>query len=101
MRFRESYLAPLDFMVSYDIIYFPQNDFLKINDLGVTFHGNKWLNIKGEVREVTGAQKFNIRMKESRIVLSDLYPYFLSFTGDRKTRFGGVISLFPLMIKGI
>ncbi|MBN2041480.1 MAG: hypothetical protein JW864_15685 [Spirochaetes bacterium] len=100
VRFRQSYLAPLDFMVSYDIVYFPKEDFLKVNDFGLSFHGNKWFNITGGVQDVTKDQKFNIRMTESRIVLSDLYPYFVNFTGNRSIKFGGVISLFPLMLKG-
>ena len=100
VRFRRSYLAPLDFMISYDIIYYPQSDFLKIKDLGISFRQNRWINIAGDVMDVTGSQKFDLHMTESRISLSDLYPYFLNFTGDRSTRFGGSVSLYPLTIKG-
>jgi hypothetical protein len=100
VRFKSSHLAPLNFMIFYDLYYNPLDDYLLLNHLGVTFRGRRWLYITGSVKKVMTEQNVHLRMTESEIALNDLYPYFLSLTGDRKTRFGGTISLFPLTIRG-
>ncbi len=100
VRFKRSHLAPLNFMISYDLYYDPLDDYLLLNHLGVTFRGRRWLYLTGSVKKVMTEQNVNLRMTESNIALNDLYPYFLSLTGDRKTRFGGAVSLFPLTIRG-
>ncbi|MDY6967329.1 MAG: hypothetical protein SVR08_01560 [Spirochaetota bacterium] len=100
VRFKDIHLAPLSFKLSYDIIYDPISDNLKLNHLKVSFRNNNWIDIAGSVKSVTKIPKIDIQMTESAIVLDDLYPYFLNFTGDRKTKFNGLISLYPLSIKG-
>lgn len=100
VRFKKTYLAPLDFMVSYDLFYNPLKDHLSLNHFGVQFRGKKWLYLTGAVSHVTKRQKIDLRMAESVISLNDLYPYFLSITGDRSKRFSGTISLMPLTITG-
>ena len=100
VRFKRSHLAPLNFMISYDMYYNPLDDFLELNYLGVTFRGRRWLHVTGSVKKVTTEQQINIRMAESDISLNDLYPYFLGLTGDRKTKFGGTATLLPLTIRG-
>lgn len=54
----------------------------------------------GAISGVTKTPYVNIKMKESRIRTGDLYPYFVNFTGNRRTRFSGDLSLYPLTIKG-
>lgn len=100
VRFKRSHLAPLNFMISYDLYYNPLDDYLELNKLGVTFRGRRWIHVTGSVKKVTTEQHINLKVTESDISLNDLYPYFLSLTGDRKTTFRGSISLFPLTIKG-
>ncbi|TAL39595.1 MAG: hypothetical protein EPN93_01230 [Spirochaetes bacterium] len=100
VRFKQAHLAPLNFMVSYDIFYDPTSDFLRVNNFGVTFLNRRWLFLAGSVKDVTTAPVVDIKMEESAIVLDDLYPYFLALTHDYATRFSGVISLYPLSVKG-
>ncbi len=100
VRFKRSYLAPLNFMVSYDLFYNPIKDHLNLNHFGVQFGGKKWLSLTGSISQVTKQQRIDLRMSQSIISLNDLYPYFLSLTGDRSKRFGGTISLMPLTITG-
>jgi hypothetical protein len=100
VRFKRVHLAPLSFMVSYDLFYEPSADFLRLNSLGVDFAGRKLLNLAGEVREVTKKQRFDLRMTESDISLTDLYPYYRSVTGDSSMRFAGNVSLYPLTVRG-
>jgi len=100
VRFKRSHLAPLNFMISYNIFYHPIEDYVKLDHLGISFRGKKWLSLSGMVKEVTKKPDIYLRMTESEIVLDDLYPYFLSLTGDRKTKFAGTISLLPLTIQG-
>jgi hypothetical protein len=100
VRFKQSHLAPLDFLVSYDLYYDPVSDYLKLNDFGVRFRGQKWIGLGGTVREVTKNPVLDIRMNESRIVLGDLYPYYRALTKDENLRFAGNISLAPLSVTG-
>ncbi len=100
VRFKRSHLAPLSFMVSYDVFYNPINDYLKLNHLGVKFRSRKWLYMTGEVKNVATKQDISLKMTESDIALSDLYPYFVQVTGNRRMKFGGNISLYPLTIQG-
>lgn len=100
VRFKRTHLAPLNFMISYDMLYNPASDFLELNHFGVRFLGRKWLFLTGSVKNVTTSRNMDIRMTESNIVLDDFYPYFLSITGDTGTRFKGAISLFPLSVQG-
>jgi hypothetical protein len=100
VRLQKIHLAPLSFMVSYDLFFNPYNDTLTLNHFAVKFKDADWINIAGTVKEVSKSQVVDINMARSRIDLSDLYPYFLNFTGDRKTRFSGAISLMPLTVNG-
>ncbi|HDP81184.1 MAG TPA: hypothetical protein ENN21_10130 [Spirochaetes bacterium] len=100
VRFKQTHLAPLHFMLSYDLFYEPSRDRLSINHFGLRFLGRKWLFLSGTVDGVTTNQTVDIKMTESAIVLDDLYPYFRALTGDRTTSFGGVVSLFPLTVRG-
>jgi hypothetical protein len=100
VRFKRVHLAPLSFLVSYDLAYEPSRDYLNLNHFTVSFSGNKLLSLAGEVRDVTKSQRFDIRMVESSIPLTDLYPYYRSVTGDRSMRFAGNISLYPFTVKG-
>jgi len=100
VRFKRAHLAPLNFMVSYDLFYQPLTDLLTINHLEVAFLNKKWLRLTGTVNSVTAKQNINIRMTESVISLDDLYPYYRSITGDHRTVFRGTISLFPLTVQG-
>lgn len=100
VRFKRVHLAPLSFIVSYDMIYNPSNDLLNLNYFTVSFAGKNLLNLQGEVRDVTKNQRFDIRMRESEISLTDLYPYYRSITGDTSMQFAGNISLYPFVLKG-
>ncbi len=100
VRFKRAHLAPLNFLVSYDLFYEPKADFLRLHSLGIDFAGRKLLNLAGEVRDVTKKQRFDLRMTESDISLTDLYPYYRSLTGDSSMRFAGNVSLYPLTVKG-
>jgi len=100
LRLKNRYLTPLNFFVKYDVIYQPKTDRLDINNFSVTFKNRNWIKLAGVVEEVTKDLKIDISMTESDISLTDLYPYYVTLTGDRKTRFRGGISLYPLIVKG-
>lgn len=100
VRFKNTHLAPLNFLISYDMLYNPLTDNLSLSHFGIQFNDRKWFFLAGNIRRVTKEQEVDLRMTESEIVLDDLYPYFISLTGDRKTRFGGIVSLYPLVING-
>lgn len=100
VRFKRVHLAPLSFLVSYDMAYEPSRDFLNLNHFTVSFSGKKLLSLAGEVRDVTKTQRFDLRMVESSISLTELYPYYQQITGDRSMRFAGNLSLFPFTVKG-
>ncbi len=100
VRLQNKHLAPLKFMVSYDMIYNPGSDILSIHDFSITFKDSCWLKLAGNVKSVTENQFLNITMKESLIPLADLYPYYVTLTEDRTIRFGGNVSLYPLDVTG-
>ena len=100
LRLKNKYFSPLQFMVSYDVLYNPIKDYLQIKDLSVRFKKSNWLKLSGSVAGVTKSPVIDIRMDESDIPLKDLYPYYVLLTGDRNTYFGGNISLFPLTVNG-
>ena len=100
VRLKKTYLTPLKFMVSYDMRYDPNADRLDLNHFRVRFRKSTWLNLTGTVSSASAEQRINMKMTKSRIVLSELYPYYLKLTGDRRTRFSGGISLYPLTITG-
>lgn len=100
VRFKSAHLAPLNVMVLYDLYYDPARDFLSLNDFGIAFKDKRWIKLTGTVAGVTKTQNVDLRMAESVIPLSDLYPYYLALTGDDSLRFGGTISLAPLTVKG-
>ena len=100
LRLKNKFFSPFNFLIAYDIFYNPINDILKINNFSFSFMNSNWLKLSGMVSSVTKTQMINIKMDESVIPLKDLYPYFVLMTGDRSTRFGGEISLYPLTIKG-
>ena len=101
VRFKRSHLGPLNFLISYDLMMDPIADRLTLDSLAVTFAGDRWLALSGTVDKLSGAQMIDIRMTQSRIDLNRLYPYYVSVTGDRKMRFGGAISLYPLTLNGL
>ncbi len=100
LRLKNRHIIPLDFFVRYDIIYKPVTDKLVINNFSFSFKNKNWIKLSGSVESVTKNQVIDISMNESNISLSDLYPYYVSFTGDRKTRFSGALSLYPLTVRG-
>jgi hypothetical protein len=87
-------------LISYDMLYDPRGDHLKISNLSVALKNNKWINLTGDINKISSQQEFNLIITESKIVLSDIYPYYVGFTGDKKTKFGGILSLFPMKITG-
>lgn len=100
LRLKDKVFSPLDFMVSYDIFLNPVEDSVRINDLIVTFRGSNWIRLGGTVSSVTKKQVLMIDMKESRIPLGDVYPYYVLMTGDSSTKFSGNVSLMPLSVRG-
>lgn len=100
LRLNNRFFSPFNFLIAYDIFYNPITDILKINNFSFSFKNSNWLKLSGAVSNVTKTQNLNIKMDESLIPLKDLYPYFVLMTGDRKTKFNGEISLFPLAVKG-
>ncbi len=100
VRFKRVHLAPLSFLVSYDLAYEPSRDYLNLNHFTVSFSNRKLLSLAGEVRDVTKNQRFDLRMVESSISLTELYPYYQRITGDRAMRFAGNLSLYPFIVKG-
>lgn len=100
VRFKRTHLAPLDFLVSYDLYYDPINDYVKLNDFGVRFKNSDWIKLGGTVAGVTKKPVVDISMIKSQISLADLYPYYRALTGDSSMRFAGTISLAPLSVKG-
>jgi hypothetical protein len=100
IRFKKSHLAPLDFLVSYDLYFDPVKDFMKLNDFSVMFKNKHWIKLEGSIAQASKKSDINIRMTRSNIVLTDLYPYYKSITGDDKIRFGGLISLAPFSVIG-
>lgn len=100
VRIKRKILAPLDFLVEHDLQYEPKQDKLTLNYFRVVFKKRHWLNLKGTIEKVQTGPKLDIKMARSNIVLNDLYPYFRKLTGNRRIKFGGRISLKPLVIKG-
>ncbi|MCU0821316.1 MAG: hypothetical protein MUC95_02440, partial [Spirochaetes bacterium] len=100
VRFQKIHLAPLNFSVSYDLTFNPIKDTLQLSYFDIKFLDKNWLSLTGTVQQVTKKQEIYIKIADSAIVLDDLYPYFVSLTGDRRTKFSGIISLCPLLIDG-
>jgi hypothetical protein len=100
LRLKDKFFSPFNFLVSYDIFYNPIKDVLELNDFTFSFMNSNWIKMSGAVNSVTKTQGLNIKMEQSLIPLKDLYPYFVLMTGDRKTKFGGEISLYPLLVRG-
>lgn len=100
VRFKNIHLAPLNFLIKYDLFYNPEKDLLTLNDFAIIFKNKKWFNLSGNIKKVTTKQNMNIYMKDSEINLNDIYPYYLSFTNDKRTKFSGLLSFKPLSIKG-
>lgn len=100
LRLKNKFFSPFNFLISYDIFYNPINDKLKINNFSFSFMNSNWLKLSGTVGSVTGTRTLDIKMDQSVIPIKDLYPYYVIVTGDRSTKFGGEISLFPMVIKG-
>ncbi|HPS56623.1 MAG TPA: hypothetical protein PK514_00830 [Spirochaetota bacterium] len=100
LRLKDRVFSPFDFMISYDIFLNPIDDSVRITDFTINFKGSNWLKLGGTVGNVTKNQVLKIDMKESRIPLKDLYPYYVLMTGDRATRFNGDVSLYPLSVRG-
>ncbi len=97
---KNKYLGPMNVLSSYDLKYDPINDVLNLKDFSVSFGKNKFLSLSGVVRNVQKKPKINISMTESKISLTELYPLYRKITGDRRSKFGGEISLKPLTVNG-
>lgn len=100
LRLKRKIFAPLNFLVEHDLQYFPQRDELDLKYFKVSFKDKDWINLVGKISRVQTEPDIQISMHKSDIVLDDIYPYYLSFTGDRSMRFAGKISLKPLTIIG-
>ncbi len=93
---------PLGFDIGYNLNYNPHTDFFTIEKFKVGVLGQTWLRIVGNAEKATDPKKMKARIEiaESDINLTALYPYFVSFTGNKTLRFAGNISLAPLLITG-
>ena len=100
VRFNGSSIKPLNLLAEYNLSYDAVKDILLLNSLGVNFAGDRWIDFKGEVNNLVSNPEFNIVMAESNIDLGKLYPYYVSITGDETIRFGGTVSLKPMLVKG-
>ena len=100
VRLQRTHLAPLNFLVSYNLDYNPVEDKLNLDHFRVTFRGDRWIDLGGTVDKVTTNPFIDIRMYKSVIDLRALYPYYVSLTKDRNMHFGGEISLYPLTVLG-
>ncbi|MCL1911006.1 MAG: AsmA family protein [Leptospirales bacterium] len=100
IRFKGAYLAPMNFLISYNLFYSPIEDRLNLEHLRVTFNGRNWIDLGGTVTNLTKEPYVNVKMAESLIDLRALHPYYVSLTGDRSMRFGGEVSLLPLSVIG-
>lgn len=100
VRFKRTHLAPLNFLVSYDMNYNPLQDILTLQSLRVTFSNDTWIDLQGTVSRIMETPRINISMRSSLINLTALFPYYRALTGDRSTFFRGTVSLFPLTVQG-
>jgi hypothetical protein len=100
IRLQGTHLAPMSFLVSYNLFYNPIDDRLNLEHLSVAFNGRRWISLGGTVDNATKDPYINIRMLESVIDLRALYPYYVGITNDRSMRFGGEVSLYPLSVQG-
>ncbi|OQA95322.1 MAG: hypothetical protein BWY23_02465 [Spirochaetes bacterium ADurb.Bin218] len=100
LRLQKKIFSPFSFLISYDLFYNPISDILNINNLSISFQDNDWIKIAGSIEDVTKSQRLNINLIKSKIVLSDLYPYYVTMTDDKSKKWSGEISLAPLSIKG-
>jgi hypothetical protein len=100
VRIQRKILTPINFIVAHDLQYDPKSDKLDLHYFKVTFKDKDWLNLQGKIEHVQTKPDLDIKMSQSAIVLDDLYPYFLKFTGKSAIHFGGTISLKPLVIVG-
>ncbi|MDA3899986.1 MAG: hypothetical protein PF637_05635 [Spirochaetes bacterium] len=100
INFQGESIKPLTVKADYSLSYNAVDDHLTLDSFGVTFAGDRWLDLKGEVVNLVSEQRFNIVMAESLIDLNKLYPYYVAILKDESTRFGGEISLKPMLVKG-
>ena len=100
IRLKGTYLAPMNFLISYNLFYSPIDDRLNLEHLSATFNGRRWINLAGTIGDLTKDPYIDIKMADSLIDLRALYPYYVSLTGDRSMRFGGEVSLYPLSVTG-
>jgi len=100
VRFNGASIKPLNMLAEYNLSYDAVKDILMLNRLGVTFAGDRWIDFKGEVTNLVSAPEFNIVMAESNIDLGKLYPYYVSIIRDETVKFGGTVSLKPMLVKG-
>ncbi len=82
------------------MFYDPLKDYLNLSHFKVNFKGKTWINLGGSISAVTKNPYISLDMRPGRINLGDIYPYFVSFTGNRRLRFSGGLSLYPLQIRG-
>ncbi len=100
IRLQRKIFAPLDFLIEHDVSYDPGKDHLALHYFKVSFRKSEWVNLQGSIQNVQKNPSINMNMVRSDIILDELYPYFLAFTGDNSIWFGGKISLAPLKIMG-
>jgi len=102
MKFKGRQILPLNFMLDYKMKYNPEADVLNLYNFTVLFQNDKLLNLTGKITDVTKPKKMamDIVLDESNINLNKLYPVYRTFTGDRRMKFAGKVSLAPLTIQG-
>ncbi len=100
VRVQNTALDPINFNAAYKLNYNPVTDYFNIETFGITFAGDRWLDIKGFVDKPVSDPKINIAITESNINLDKLYPYARSFINDSRTFFSGNLSLAPLSVTG-
>lgn len=102
VRFKGKHLLPLDLAIDYDLRYAPEQDRLNLSFFRMGLLKQKWLQMSGKIDQATDPDNMNIDLKitESDINLTELYPHYRNFTGDHSMRFGGHLSLAPLTIQG-
>ena len=100
VRYRGTFLAPLDFLVAYDLACDPAGDSLSLRRASVSVRGKTWIALTGSVSRISSRPFVDMRMTESRIVLDDIDPYVKKISVLSRSRFGGTVSLMPVTVRG-
>lgn len=100
IRFNDTQLDPLTVSADYKLYYNPVTDYFNIESFGVSFAGDRLLNISGSIDKVITEQNLNVAITESLINLNKVYPYVRTITKNDSMVFGGAVSLAPLSVTG-